>query len=821
MTSESRIERIPEHQETNIEIPIDGDEVPASLKRGRNWPLILGLGLVLLIVFLAIAGPSLAPSDPLKENVIIQLDNGKWLVPPFRIFTPGFPLGSDAFGRDLLSRLLFAIRPTLVMVAIVALVRLFLGILIGLLAGWSSGRLARTLDGLIALALSIPVLLVALGAIAVVGAELGIWAFIIGLALTGWVETAQQVREQTRIVKGQVYVEAAHALGASHRQILSRHVLKQILPMTAMLFAFEASSTLMATAGLGFLGYYIGGDVWINVGDFVAQRVSGMPELGQMLATSWAVLTQPWAMVAVGSTVFLAVLGFNLTGEGLRQSLDLAVPRRRGVFSRMASRAGLWLDQYAWYPLSQVLEKPAVRVVAYGALTIILLVSAAKAGGAEFVRDQVRSLVEITPISQPGHPMAEDSGVSSSASPDASQTGEPGGGAAARGIDWSYKPPYTILLQPAISPDGTAYLWLAGNQLQILDPKGELQAKIQLDAGPYQGNKHFAGTRSSDVRPVAILPGGDLLLLTEDLDATIVNRSGEVIWQNPLETKPVGFPLATAAGAVLLRDEKAGLSAFDSKGLRWRFQPEVASYPANGLVAGPDGTIYYVVTNFSKGFIQAVSPEGKGLWATEVRTNSFYDPLRISADGRWLFLAEEVIDTQTGKLFDFQPPVKIDEFIPGEDGKNYLRSGNTVMEWEISSGEFKILHKADWGAEAATRLRPPYLTRVDSNSVIWLYYQMQLVWLSPDGTIIGTHNFDWSKDILLSEDTGTSLRLCRFDAGDSSLECEAYHPGETKPFWKETVSGIPSYDSIIANGDSLYISTHENELIKAHFDFPK
>ena len=103
--------------------------------------------------------------------------------------------------------------------------------------------------------------------------------------------------------------------------------------MLLMLFAFEISSTLMLTAGLGFLGYYIGGDVWVETDDFVARRISGSPELGQMLATSWVTLTKPWAMVVVGTTIFLTVLGFNLIGEGLRQNIGFAKIQRKGLLA--------------------------------------------------------------------------------------------------------------------------------------------------------------------------------------------------------------------------------------------------------------------------------------------------------------------------------------------------------------------------------------------------------------------------------------------------------------------------------------------------------
>ena len=86
-----------------------------------NWPLIAGLVLVTITAIIAIMGPSIAPKDPREEHIITMID-GQWYIPPFDIGTPGYPLGSDIFGRDLYSRLLWGIRPTMIMVIIVALV---------------------------------------------------------------------------------------------------------------------------------------------------------------------------------------------------------------------------------------------------------------------------------------------------------------------------------------------------------------------------------------------------------------------------------------------------------------------------------------------------------------------------------------------------------------------------------------------------------------------------------------------------------------------------------------------------------------------------
>src|SRR5512147_2595245 len=116
------------------------------------------------------------------------------------------------------------------------------------------------------------------------------------------------VSEQTRLVKRQTFVEAARALGAGERLILFNHILRQIMSLVWALLAFEISSTLLVAAELGFLEIYIGGGVWIEVFDFQAVNVAGLPELGQMLATALVKISDPSAMLVIGSFIFMGVL---------------------------------------------------------------------------------------------------------------------------------------------------------------------------------------------------------------------------------------------------------------------------------------------------------------------------------------------------------------------------------------------------------------------------------------------------------------------------------------------------------------------------------
>jgi hypothetical protein len=235
-----------------------------------------------------------------------------------------------------------------------------------MVTGWSSGRTGRILESFISGAISLPVLIVALIVISAVGIDKGIWAFILGLALTGWAETAHLVSEKTREVKQQAFIEAAHAQGASDARVLVTHVLRQILPMLWMFLSLEIGATLLVTAELGFLGYFIGGGVWIEVFDFQATRVTGLPELGQIIATSVKNLTRPVVLIVTGSFVFLVILGFNFLGDGLRRGL--AIGRSKG--NPFLERVTGWFDWHFLPTLERLLKK---RTVQLGLLAFLLI----------------------------------------------------------------------------------------------------------------------------------------------------------------------------------------------------------------------------------------------------------------------------------------------------------------------------------------------------------------------------------------------------------------------------------------------------------------
>lgn len=304
------------------------------MRGDRNHPLFLGGLLALLFLALTVAGPMLAPHDPMAVAEPRALGNNRFEMPPFRpLAVPGFPLGTDHIGRDLLSRILWGIRPTMLLCGAVALVRLIVGTLLGLAAGWFRGTVERAVDTLSGIAIAIPMLIFSIAAISIFGLSHGLWPFIGALAITGWADTALLVKNRTLTIAQAPYIESARAIGVTTGGMLRRHLFPQLWPLLPALLAFELSAVLLLAAELGFLGIYIGGGFLYHEAskgetDYVL-LTAGYPELGQLLSDVWVkILRTPWDPLFVGLSVAVAIFAFNLLGEGLRRATDVTRARR-------------------------------------------------------------------------------------------------------------------------------------------------------------------------------------------------------------------------------------------------------------------------------------------------------------------------------------------------------------------------------------------------------------------------------------------------------------------------------------------------------------
>jgi peptide/nickel transport system permease protein len=273
-----------------------------SLWRAK-WPL-LALVLLVLIGLAAILGPSVAPRDPNRQYIILRL---KQPLASDRRHEHIYWLGTDGLGRDVLSRLLYGARVSLLVGAVAVLVGGSIGTLLGLIAGYCGGRVDALIMSLADIQLAFPFILLAIMFLLVLGP--GVVNLILALGLGQWVTYARIARGQTMAQAEKEYVEAAKALGQGHAGILFKGILPNILAPLIIIASFNVASVILAEAALSFLGL----GVPPSVPSWGAMLADSRDEL---LAGRW------WLAVFPGAAIMLTVLSFNILGDWLRDFLD-------------------------------------------------------------------------------------------------------------------------------------------------------------------------------------------------------------------------------------------------------------------------------------------------------------------------------------------------------------------------------------------------------------------------------------------------------------------------------------------------------------------
>lgn len=267
----------------------------------RNPLAALGVVLVILLVIFAIFAPLIAPHDP------AQLDLATRLQPPSHLHW----FGTDELGRDILSRVIYGARISMLVGTSVVAASLFLGLVFGSIAGYYGGRVDRFFNVVVMNAfLSFPGILLAIAFVAFLGP--GLFNLILALSIGGWVGYARLVRAQVLSVREREFVEAARALGASDWRVLTRHILPNIIQPVIVQAAIGMAGAVLAEATMSFLGL-------------------GIPpptaSWGSMLNDGRSHLFDaPHLVLFPAAAVMLAVLSFNFIGDALRDYLD---PRAR------------------------------------------------------------------------------------------------------------------------------------------------------------------------------------------------------------------------------------------------------------------------------------------------------------------------------------------------------------------------------------------------------------------------------------------------------------------------------------------------------------
>ncbi len=264
----------------------------------RHGGFLLGAGIVFVFVVLAIFGPWLGFADPLAANPDESLRQPAW--------TGTHPLGTDAVGRDLAARVVAGARLSFLVGLLSRLVALVLGTAAGLSAGYFGGRLDSVVMRLADMTLAFPALLLLIAVVAAFGPSL--LTLFLALGLLGWAPVARVLRSQVLSLRRQDFVEAARALGCSRRRIILRHILPGCGSTLLVLFSMGMASAIIAEGSLSFLG-------------LGAQPPQ--PSWGTLIRDGFGYLrSAPWLTLIPGLCMALAVLGFNLLGDGIRDLLD-------------------------------------------------------------------------------------------------------------------------------------------------------------------------------------------------------------------------------------------------------------------------------------------------------------------------------------------------------------------------------------------------------------------------------------------------------------------------------------------------------------------
>jgi peptide/nickel transport system permease protein len=268
----------------------------------RSGTAIGALAIVLIIIVLALAAPILPLQDPIKPSF------GQRLLPPLQA---GHILGTDQLGRDLLSRLIWGARVSLAVGAFSALIACSLGSLVGLLAGFLGGAVDAVLMRIIDIMLAFPYVLLAIALVAALGP--GLINAMIAIAVVNVSFYARNIRGNVLSVRGQAYIDAARASGASQWRLVRQHVFPNVVPALLVLLSLNIGWMITETAGLSFLG--------LGAQPPQADWGSMLGDGRQFITVAYHVTTIP------GVAIMALVLALNTTGDTLRDLLD---PRIRG-----------------------------------------------------------------------------------------------------------------------------------------------------------------------------------------------------------------------------------------------------------------------------------------------------------------------------------------------------------------------------------------------------------------------------------------------------------------------------------------------------------
>jgi ABC-type dipeptide/oligopeptide/nickel transport system permease subunit len=301
--SETSNKRKEYKQNSNKDFDDDNDDLTRETMLGevmyhlkKDKKAMTGGVVVILFVLIAIFAPLIAPYDP------YFVDMGKMFTKP----SSEYLLGTDFIGRDILSRMIYGARISLIIGLVPTIISLVIGTVLGMTAGYIGGKVDYLIMRLADICMSFPSILLAMVVMYTLGSSL--FNIFIALSIVGWGGTARIIRSQTLALKEKEFVEAAVAMGVKKSTLMWRHIFPNTIPSLAVLFTLNVPGAIMSEASLSFLG----------VG---AQPPT--PSWGLMISRGKEYLfSAPWVAIMPGIAIFIVVIAFNFIGDGLRDALD-------------------------------------------------------------------------------------------------------------------------------------------------------------------------------------------------------------------------------------------------------------------------------------------------------------------------------------------------------------------------------------------------------------------------------------------------------------------------------------------------------------------
>jgi len=268
----------------------------------RRRTALFGMLVVVAVLLGAAMAPWVAPFDPLEQDIGQRLKEPGWQDAQGRVH----PLGTDHLGRDILSRIVYGSRIALVVGLAAVMISGVLGMITGLVAGYFGGRVDDFLMRLADIQLAFPFILLAIAVIGVLGPSLRNIIIVIGVS--SWVVYARVVRGEVLSIREREYVQAAIALGSQHRRVLFSHVLPNTFTPWLVVATLDMARVIVIESALSFLGLGV---------------QPPTPTWGGMLADGRVYLSTAWWLATFpGLAILITVLGINLLGDGLRDTLD-------------------------------------------------------------------------------------------------------------------------------------------------------------------------------------------------------------------------------------------------------------------------------------------------------------------------------------------------------------------------------------------------------------------------------------------------------------------------------------------------------------------